>query len=147
MEAKNFTTTIEVVKSAKEVFNDINNVSAWWHGKVDGTATKLNDEFTYRMKEVHFSKQKVVEFVPYKKVVWFITDSHLNFIEDKNEWTGTKVSFEITELNNKTQVHFTHTGLTPDVECYGACTNGWSQIIHQSLFSLITSGKGKEVFK
>lgn len=98
------------------------------------------------MKEIHFSKQKIVELVPGEKIVWLVTESQLNFITDKNEWAGTKISFEISEINNKTQVRFTHQGLVPAVECYGACSNGWSQLIQQSLFSLITTGKGKEVF-
>ena len=98
------------------------------------------------MKEIHFSKQKLVEVVPDKKVVWLVTDSKLNFIKNQSEWTGTKISFEIFEINNKTQVRFTHHGLVPAIECYGDCSNAWSQLIQQSLFSLITTGKGKNVF-
>jgi len=48
--------------------------------------------------------------------------------------------------DNKTQLRFTHAGLNPQVECYSACSNGWQQLIQQSLFSLITTGKGKDVF-
>ena len=146
MNTSGFTTTILVDQTPSAVFNAINNVSGWWQGQIEGSSSKLNDEFTYRMKEFHFSKQKVVEMIPHKKVVWLVTDSQLNFIKDKNEWTGTKIIFEITEQDNKTQLRFTHDGLVPQVECYGACSNGWEQLIQQSLLSYITTGKGKEVF-
>ncbi|MEO6254530.1 MAG: SRPBCC domain-containing protein, partial [Ferruginibacter sp.] len=70
----------------------------------------------------------------------------LNFISDKSEWTGTTISFDISEQDNKTQLRFTHAGLHPDIECYGACSNAWSQLVQQSLLSLITTGKGKKIF-
>ncbi len=89
----------------------------------------------------------MIEVVPNKKVEWFVTDSKLNFLNNKSEWTGTKVSFEIAEINNKTQLRFTHQGLVPDIECYSACSNGWSKLIQESLFSLITTGTGKNVFQ
>ena len=146
MKAIDFTTRILVDKSDKEVFNAINNVSGWWQGEIKGNSNKLNDEFSYRMEEFHFSKQKVVEFIPDKKIVWLVTESELNFIKDKNEWTGTKIIFEISVVNNKTQVRFTHSGLVSTVECYDACSGGWEGLIQKSLVSFIKTGKGKKVF-
>ena len=141
-----FTTTFFVNQTATEVFNAVNNVRGWWQGEVEGSTDKLDDEFTYRMKDFHFSKQRLIEVVPGKKVVWLVTDSKLNFIKDKSEWTGTKIIFEIVEINNKTQLRFTHMGLVPGIECYGSCSNGWSKLIQESLLSLVTTGKGKNVF-
>lgn len=146
MTASNYSTTLLVDNSVKEVFNAINNVRGWWQGEIEGSTDKLNDEFAYRMEDIHFSKQKVVEVVPNEKVVWLITDSKLSFTKTKSEWTGTKIIFEISEMNNKTQIRFTHLGLVPEVECFGDCSNAWRQLIQESLFSLITTGKGAKVF-
>ena len=146
MTASNYTATILVDNSAKEVFNAINNVRGWWQGEIEGSTDQLNDEFTYRMGEIHFSKQKIVEIIPNKKVVWLVTDSKLNFIKNKSEWTGTKIIFEVSEVNNQTQIRFTHLGLVPEIECFGDCSNAWSQLIKESLYSLITTGKGTAVF-
>lgn len=148
METTNFTTTIVVDNSASEVFNAINNVRAWWQGEIEGNTNKLNDEFIYRMGEIHYSKQKITEFIPNEKIVWLVTDSKLNPLKfkDESEWTGTKIIFEITEKNNKTQVRFTHVGLVPAFECYGDCSWAWGQLIEESLFSLITTAQGKNVF-
>lgn len=141
-----FTTTFFVKESAAAVFNAVNNVSGWWQGEVNGSTHHVGDEFTYKMKDIHFSAQRVVEMIPDSRIVWLITDSKLSFLKDKNEWTGTNIVFEISEINNKTQLRFTHAGLSPDIECYGACSNGWSRLIQESLFSLITTGKGKDIF-
>jgi hypothetical protein len=124
MTTTNFTTSILVDNAQKEVFNAINNVRAWWQGEIEGNTEKLNDEFIYRMEDIHYSKQQIVEFIPNKKVVWLITDSKLNpsKFKDESEWTGTKIIFEISEINNKTQVRFTHLGLIPTFECYGDCS-------------------------
>ena len=146
MTTRDFTTTLLVDQSAADVFNAVNNVRGWWHGKVEGSTDKINDDFDYRMKEFHYSKQKIVELIPNKKVVWLVTDSNLSFTSSKNEWTGTKIIFEISEVNNKTQICFTHEGLTPKFECYGDCSNGWTMLIQESLKNLITMGKGVEVF-
>lgn len=97
-----FTTSIAIDKSPTEVFNAINNVRGWWQGEITGNTEKLNDEFTYQMGEVHFSKQKIVEIIPDKKVVWRVTESKINFVFDKNEWLNTTIIFDITKLENGT---------------------------------------------
>jgi len=146
MAIPDFTTTFFVNQTPAEVFNAVNNVRGWWQGEIEGNTDKVDDEFTYRMKDIHYSKQRIIEVVPDKEVVWHVTDSKLNFLKKKDEWTGTKISFEIAEINNKTQLRFTHMGLVPKIECYGSCSNGWIKLIQQSLLSLITTGKGKDVF-
>jgi len=146
MTTQNFTTAILVNQTPTEVFNAINNVRGWWQGEIEGSTDKLNDEFTYRMESFHFSKQKIVEFIPGKKVVWLVIESKLNSFKDKSEWTGSKIIFEIAEINNKTQLRFSHLGLVPQIECYGNCSNAWTALIQESLFSLVTTGKGKKVF-
>jgi hypothetical protein len=142
MKQKNYTIQLTVDSTPKEVFKNINHVAKWWADDLDGSSQKLNDEFTVQFGDIHKSKQKLIEFVPDKKVVWLVTDSNLNFIKDEQEWTNTKISFELYERNNKTQIHFTHFGLVPEFECYKSCTKGWDYYISGSLFKLLTEGKG-----
>lgn len=144
---KDYSTTFSVNASAHEAFTCINNVTKWWTENLEGDSKYLNDIFTVRFGEVHVSTQKLIEIVPDKKVVWLVTDSNLNFISDKQEWTNTKISFEISEKDNKTFLRFTHHGLVPEVECFDACTNAWSEYIQDSLLPLIATGKGKPTKK
>ena len=146
MDNKDFTTSILVDQSPTEVFNAINNVRGWWQGVIEGGTDQLNDEFTYRMNDVHYSKQKLVDVVPDKRVEWLVTDSRINFVADKEEWVNTKMFFEIAKEGDKTKLTFTHQGLVPAIECYGGCSGAWGQLIEKSLYSLITTGKGVDVF-
>ena len=143
MDNQNFNTAILVAQTPKEAFNAINNVRGWWSEEIEGNTEKLNDEFTYHYKDVHNCKIKLIEVIPYKKVVWLVLDNYFSFTKDKSEWIGTKIIFNISEQGNKTQIHFTHEGLIPECECYSACENGWTQYIQHSLLSLITTGKGQ----
>lgn len=142
MKNQNFTTTLLVDQTPEEVFNAITNPRGWWSGQIEGDTDKLGAEFTYCVPDVHYSKQKITEFIPGKKVVWHVMDNHMSFISDKNEWTDTKVIFEISKKGNKTELVFTHEGLTPEGECYDACSPAWTQYVQHSLLSLITTGKG-----
>lgn len=139
--------TISVKASPQHAFDCINDVQGWWTENLTGKSVKLNDEFTVKFGDVHLSTQRLVECVPGKKVVWLVTSSRLNFIENTGEWTGTRISFEIISNNDKTELCFTHHGLQPNVECYEACSNAWGPYIQQSLKSLINTGKGNPTKK
>ena len=139
---KDFTTSILVDKTPSEVFEAITNVRGWWSQGVQGNTEKLNDEFTYEYPGLHRSTQKLIEVIPDRKVVWLVTESSMSFIEEKDEWTGTKVIFDITRESGKTKLTFTHQGLVPEVECYEACKPAWTHYVRHSLFSLITTGNG-----
>lgn len=146
MTKQDFTTTLLVNQTPSQVFQAINNPRGWWSGEITGETLLLNDEFTYRYKDFHMSKQKIVEMIPNKKVEWLVTESQINNTEDKKEWTGTKISFEISAKGDKTQLNFTHQGLDPNIECFDSCSNSWTQLIQQGLYKLITTGKSNPVY-
>ena len=143
MKTRDFSTSFVVKKSPKEVFDAVNNVRGWWSEEIEGSTDKLGGEFDYHYDDVHRSSQKIVEFVPGKKVVWRVLDSRLNFVKDRKEWNGTDIVFEIAKKGDKTQLRFTHVGLVPDIECYGGCSEAWGFYIRDSLRGLITRGKGQ----
>jgi hypothetical protein len=143
METTDFTTTIVVDQTPEQAFKAITNVRGWWSEEIEGDTEKLNDEFTYHYEDVHYSQIKLIEVIPNKKVVWFVKYNYFKFTKDRSEWTGTKMSFEISEKSNKTEIRVTHHGLVPEFECYDICSNAWTQYIQHSLKNLITNGKGQ----
>ncbi len=143
MTNQNFTTTLSVDQPTEEVFKAINNVRGWWSEEIEGATDKLGAEFTYHHEDVHRCRMKITEFVPGKRVVWLVLDNYFNFTEDKTEWQGTKVIFEVSRKDNKTQLRFTHEGLVPEYECFNVCSNAWGSYINGSLRNLIETGKGR----
>ena len=142
IENKSFTATIKVAKPPQDVFNCIKEVSKWWSKDFEGSSTKLNDEFIIHHPGRHYSKQKLIEVIPDKQIVWFVTESTLHWLEkDKHEWKNTKMIFDITTKGDITELHFTHEGLVPKKECYSKCEQGWTMVIKDWLFNFITNGK------
>jgi hypothetical protein len=144
MTTKDFTLSLLTDQSPEKVFQSVNNVRKWWSGyyseEVIGGTEKLNDEFSFSAGEgVHFTRHKLVEVIPNRKVVWLTTESKLNFIQKQDEWTGSKVIFEISQIGNKTELVFTHEGLNPEAECYEACAPAWTQYLQGKLLPLINS--------
>ncbi len=143
MSQRDFTTRFTVVQSPEEVFKAINNIRGWWSGEIEGSTDSLGAEFTYRYPNMHRSTQKVTEFVPYKKIVWRVTDAELTFVKDKKEWLGTEIVFEIAGDGTTTELCFTHVGLVPGLECYGGCSGAWGALVGTNLRNLIATGKSQ----
>jgi hypothetical protein len=123
--------------------NAVNDVRGWWSEQIDGSTDTFGAAFTYGYEDVHRSTMKIIEFIPGHKVVWLVLDNVFNFVEDKTEWTGTKVVFDIFEKDGNTQLRFTHEGLVPAYECFDVCSNAWGSYVNGSLRSLIETGRGR----
>jgi len=134
-QTKSYSFSFETDRSAEDVFNILKNPHTWWTGIygeiIEGRFNAVGDEFTYKAGDgLHYSEQKVTELVPGKRIVWLITKSNLSFLQQKDEWTGTSVEMTITPHGDKTHVQFTHRGLVPAIECYGACSGAWTQYMN-----------------
>ncbi|HTJ48392.1 MAG TPA: SRPBCC domain-containing protein [Cyclobacteriaceae bacterium] len=139
--AANYTVAIEVSKSPNVVFNHvINDVSKFWPEDFEGESAKLNDEFVFRSGDSHYSKNKVIELVPNKKVVWLVTESIRK--TDNFDWTGTKMIFELTPKGDNTLLKFIYDGVVLENE-YDRLVQVCDMVIKEMLYNFITNGKVK----
>lgn len=132
MTKKDFQYSFITSKESSEVFAHLINPKNWWVGLfgeiIEGKSKEINDEFTFKAGDgVHYSNQKLIEIIADKKILWLVTESNLSFLKNTNEWAGTKLCFTIEEDGDNTKITFTHLGLTPQIECYGSCSNAWTQ--------------------
>jgi hypothetical protein len=137
MTSHDFTATISVDQTPGEAYSAILNVAGWWTGSNEGKCDELGDEFIHRDGDAHYCKLRVTELVPGRKVRWLVLDNHFSFVTDQDEWNGTRISFEIATVGEKTQVRFAHLGLAPEFECFDVCSNAWGSLINGSLRALI----------
>lgn len=141
------TLTFTTDRTPEEAFAAINDVRAWWSGppaptqpQIEGRTDRLGEEFTYRVTDLHYTKFRITELVAPRRVAWLTLDSELTFVQDRQEWTGTTVTFDVTERDGRTQVVFTHVGLVPEHECYDVCDDAWSSYVLGNLRTLIDTG-------
>jgi uncharacterized protein YndB with AHSA1/START domain len=143
MNDQDFTTSVVVDASPLEAFNAVVDPRRWWGTEIEGRTDRIGDEWTYRYKDMHVSRQRTVDLDPGKRVVWHVVDATMNFLEDKSEWRGTDLVFDIAQEDGKTEIRFTHKGLKPSAECFGMCSNAWTGLIGNSLRNLVETGRGE----
>ena len=139
---QNFSTQFTVEQTPEQVLAAITNVRAWWSGNIEGATDQLGAEFTYRYQDVHYSKQRITELIPGRRVVWEVLDAYLDFTDDPREWVGSEIVFQVAREGDRTALRFSHIGLTPEIECYEKCSSAWGFYINTSLKQLITTNEG-----
>ncbi|MBF6435288.1 SRPBCC family protein [Nocardia cyriacigeorgica] len=155
---EHLTATVTVDRTPAELFDAITDVRGWWNENLIGDSAAVGDEFIFTDDAeyagetatagggIRFARFQVTEAVPGRRMVWHVVDAYLNFIDDHEEWTDTKVIFDIAATTDGTTLHFTHQGLTAaESECFDACSRGWTFYITKSLPQLLTTGAGDPI--
>ena len=138
--AANYTIEIEIAKYPNDVFDHLIELSKWWPEEFEGEAIKLNSEFVFRTGDAHYSKNKVIEFVPNKKVVWLTTESIRK--TDNFDWTGTKFIFELTPKGDSTLLKFTYDGVVLESES-DKLVQICDMTVKEMFYNFIVKGKVK----
>ena len=152
------TATMSVDRTPDEVFAAITDVRGWWSQNIIGDTAALHDEFVFTDDSsfpgetarartgIRYARFRLTEVVPGARMVWHVVDADLAFVDDRDEWTGTTVVFDITPTTDGTTLRFVHEGLrAAESECFEACSAGWTFYITTSLPQLITSGTGRPI--
>lgn len=140
------TMSFTVEATPEQVFDAVNDVRSWWSGGIVGETTGRGSEWVYTVPDIHFSKFRITDLVPGERVEWLVVDSYLSFTEEKEEWTGTTVRFDIAgpeSTSGRTRLTFTHVGLNADHECFDVCNTAWGQYVLGSLRDRILTGTGR----
>ena len=140
MENNSYHRSLRVNASAGDAMEKISQVNNWWKKDFEGSAGQLQDHFKIPFGENAFVDFMVTEMAPGKKLTWKVTDCYLPWFTDNKEWNDTEVIFELEEEGDHTRIDFTHNGLVPTFECYGACEKGWDGHIQTSLKNFINEG-------
>ncbi|GGB61620.1 SRPBCC family protein [Fictibacillus barbaricus] len=147
--SKDFHYTLRLPVSAKKLYEAIateDGVRRWWTQFADvGQETGSIAEFRFPMAGFYV-KAEIQSLIPSKLVEWKVIDSmhpEKSGFSNLRDWEGTVIRFDIEDVSeNESVVHFTHQGLTKELECYQVCENGWFTYL-SSLKELLVNGQGK----
>lgn len=139
----NLTLTISADKDINSCFNQIINFRGWWSEEIEGSTDQLNETFYYHHKDVHMCRIRLIELNAPTQIKYKVVDNQFSFTKDKKEWTGTYLKFDLKNEEGRTNITFTHEGLTPEDECYNICSESWTFYIQTSLKEYLETGKGR----
>ena len=72
-----------------------------------------------------------------------VIDRNLDRLQDKKEWNGTTVVWDISSGDGRTtRLRMTHVGLVPGAWRFNECKRGWDFCVGKSLQKLLTEGTG-----
>lgn len=138
---KNYEHTITVKVTPMRVFEALTReMSKWWTNMTsvvdkigDKTTAKFEDGTTWSFEVVNLEQNKLIELRCYDA-------NHIHPVttpEMRTEWKNTVLRFEIIDKGESTDVHFTHIGLTSEVNCYEICNSGWDHFFGSAFKSYL----------
>lgn len=142
---KHFHLQITTLATAQKVYKSLTGeIPHWWTEMFEGSARREGDQFTVRFGTAVFKTMQVEALTEDKKVAWRVTDTLIDLPElnNKTEWLGTEIIWDIAEAQGKTVLTLTHIGLIPEIECYAICENGWRTFVN-SLVQFLETGTGQ----
>ena len=102
-------------------------VSRWW-GPTEGDATPGGTLVT-SFGEHGVNAMRVLQAGP-TRVLWqSITAEGTIPTGHTEEWLGTTMEFDFEADGSGTRLRFRHAGLTPQLDCWDACSSAWTYFI------------------
>jgi len=132
-----------VSQSPEAVWAAVADPKSWWSQEIEGSPAQIGAEVHYHYRDVHRCTFRVTEALPGRRLVWHVTENQFNFTQDRAEWVGTDVVFDLVPQAGGTEVTFTHRGLVPAYECFEICRDAWTAYLGGSLRKRIETGVGE----
>ena len=134
-----FESTVTFKSSPDAVYDALttpSGLAGWWCPDVSGSGLE-GGELTFRFGDTGQVVMRVDKAKQPSAVRWTTLAS-----EPLPDWVGTTLSFDVSPENNGgSRLHFRHSGLTPQLECFDFCSTSWKGYL-ASLASYLYTGKG-----
>ncbi len=148
MKDNDYKRTITVDASPDDVYRALTTGYANWWTTCNRDLNKVGDriKFTFLPNVSYWTLEaRILE--PNRTVELDCVEAY-HKITDKpdapeTEWLGSTVRWKIELHADHTDIHFTHDGLTPELDFYDVCESGWDLFFVDSLKSYLDTGVGK----
>ncbi|WP_421858043.1 SRPBCC family protein [Oricola sp.] len=137
--ARYYQESIQVSASREASFQAIaTGMDRWWTQTTEGGLGKVGDRVTARFPPDygHWTFEATV-FDEVSRIEMVCVDAHHKVDgqpkEIDKEWLGTKIIWHFESIGDKTGITMTHDGLTPTLNCWDICLDGWNHFFRSSL--------------
>lgn len=138
-EIRNYQEKIVVSASPEAGFAAVaTQMNQWWTTSVEGRLAKVGDKLTVRFPPDfgHWTFE-AMSLVPGRLIEMICIDAHHKVEgqpkEIDREWLGTRIIWQFDRIGEKTEITLTHDGLTPQLNCWDICLDGWNHFFKTSL--------------
>ncbi len=117
-------------------------IRGWWTASCDA-GTAIGEQITVRFGTT-FKTMRIETLRPEAEVRWHVIEAQLDVpgLTRTKEWVGTTIVFHLEPQSpSATLIQMEHIGLTPQVECFELCSQGWLQFLG-SLKTYVETGTG-----
>ncbi len=115
-----------------EALTTVDGLAGWWTDETAGDPA-VGGTLEFRFIPGGFDME-VIDLEPAKRVHWRVADG-------PDEWIGTDVTFDLSEVDGYTIVLFKHEGWAEPVEFMHHCSTKWASYL-LSLKQLVETGTG-----
>lgn len=143
----NYDEIIQVTATEDACFQAVaTQMNEWWTQTTEGSLVKVGDKVTARFPPSfgHWTFEAKVFDRP-NRIEMVCIDAHHKVEgqpeEIDQEWLGTKIIWDISAAGDKTEIRMTHDGLTPTLNCWDICLDGWNHFFKSSLKAFLDGEK------
>ncbi len=139
---KSKTLILSPASTVYEALTTQRGIRNWWTETAE-VGTQVGDTIVVNFGST-FKRMKIDKLRTCEEVCWSVTDARLDVpgLSRSDEWIGTRIQFLLMPLEgNSTTLQLEHFGLTPSIECFDLCSQGWAHFI-QSLKDYCETGRG-----
>jgi len=110
----NYSVELGFLKPADAVFSRAIDLAGWWPEEFVGDGLAPGAEFVLKTGEGHYSKNKVIEFIKDRRLVWLATESLRK--TDNFDWSGTRFIIDVIPDGDRTTLRLTYDGVVLEDE-------------------------------
>lgn len=137
--ARNYEATIVVSAPRDTCFEAVTTqMDRWWTKTTEGGLAGPGDKVTALFPpDYGFWTFEATVFERPDRIEMICTDAHHKVEgqpeEIDQEWLGTKIIWAFRPVGDNTEITMSHDGLTPTLNCWAICLDGWNHFFKNSL--------------
>tara|TARA_Y100000052_G_scaffold13882_1_gene13526 strand:+ start:183385 stop:183894 length:510 start_codon:yes stop_codon:yes gene_type:complete len=145
--SENYLEKIRVAATPEQSFQAVaRQMEKWWTVTTEGAFERVGDRVTVRfLPDYGYWIFEASVMNESNRLEMICVEAHHKVEgqpkEIDQEWLGTNIIWQFETVGDKTEITMTHDGLTPSLNCWGICLDGWNHFFKNSLKAFLDGGE------